>query len=118
MLHKDLNFLSVHHGMLMVIAQLQESNVHHKTLKEVGVLLKDSTQLLPLQLLHNNHSEFHLEDGLILWILVKLQLVLKLSEITWLLSLMESTMFVEKISLLPLILILNIFPPQIHLNKE
>lgn len=118
MLHKDLNFLSVHHGTLMVIAQLQESNVHHKTLKEVGVLLKDSTQLLPLQLLHNNHSEFHLEDGLILWILVKLQLVLKLSEITWLLSLMESTMFVEKISLLPLILILNIFPPQIHLNKE
>jgi len=40
----------------MVSVDLTELNVHPKTQKEVGVLLKDSTQLLLNQLKKINHS--------------------------------------------------------------
>lgn len=56
----------------MVSVDLTELNVHPKTQKEVGVLLKDSTQLLLNQLKKINHSVFPWEVGLIPLILVKI----------------------------------------------
>lgn len=105
----NLKVHSVNNGNQQVSVQPMDQNVPSINHKEVGVHLKDLTQLLLKALKNNNHSVFLLEVGLILLIL-HTQLQPPLLQLTILLTLlMELTILAVKLSLMQLILILNIY---------
>ena len=74
----NLKDLSVNNGNQQASVHLMDQNAQLTNLKEVGVHLKDLTQLLHKALKNNNHLVFQLEVGQIPLILHIPQLLLKL----------------------------------------